>query len=191
MAWDKNHKQQTREKILHSAARLFTTKGFDAVGISDVMEAAGLTRGAFYAHFSSKSQLYAEAIASAAILAQEGITNSIAESAPCNSDLMKEVVSRYLSREHRNGEVNACPLAFLATDIHQRDNNVRSVYTRGFEGFLRKIEEAQGGNSDAAASLQSAVLMIGGLAVARALNDDTLSEQLLQACRDGVDKVLT
>lgn len=191
MAWDKNHKQQTREKILHSAARLFTTKGFDAVGINDVMKAAGLTRGAFYAHFNSKSQLYAEAIASAAILAQEGITNSITESAPCDSDFMKEVVSRYLSREHRSGEVNACPLAFLTTDIHQRDNNVRSVYTRGFEGFVRKIDEAQGGSLDAAALLQSAVLMIGGLAVARALNDDTLSEQLLQACRDGVDKVLT
>ena len=57
MPWTTEHKQKSREKILSSAARLFTKKGFDAVSIDDVMRLAGLTRGAFYAHFKSKSDV--------------------------------------------------------------------------------------------------------------------------------------
>lgn len=189
MAWDKNHKQQTREKILHSAARLFTTKGFDAVGINDVMKAAGLTRGAFYAHFSSKSELYGEALMSAALLARDGIRTSLPEwinDSACKSAVNSEVAARYLSQDHRRGAIDSCPLAFLTSDIHHRDDKVRDVYTKIFQGFVKSLDSGDKNNTEA--SMQSAVLMIGGLAIARALNDDTLSEQLLQACRAGVDK---
>lgn len=185
MAWDKDHKQQTREKILHSAGRLFTAKGFDAVGINDVMAEAGLTRGAFYAHFDSKSDLYAEAIVSAALLARDGMETSLSSSS-CQRARRTDVAARYLSQEHKLGKVDRCPLAFLTSDIHQRDDKVRDVYTKIFRGFVENLDAYDGGGKNA--SMQSAVLMIGGLAIARALNDDTLSEQLLQACRQGVDQ---
>lgn len=66
MGWSASQKQQSRERILQSAAELFTREGFENVGINDVMQHAGMTRGAFYNHFSSKSELYAEAILAAA-----------------------------------------------------------------------------------------------------------------------------
>lgn len=62
MPWNANHKVESREKILQAAARLFTQNGYDAVSIDDVMREAGLTRGAFYAHFRSKSDIYNQAI---------------------------------------------------------------------------------------------------------------------------------
>ena len=56
------HKKQSRQKILESAFFLFTEQGFENVSIDVIMKKAGMTRGAFYAHFASKSDLYKESI---------------------------------------------------------------------------------------------------------------------------------
>jgi TetR/AcrR family transcriptional repressor of nem operon len=180
VGWDKSHKQKTREKILRHAGQLFTRKGFDKVGIDDVMQAAGLTRGAFYAHFGSKSELYAEAIVTAAKAARQNVLEPL----PANPGI-REVAERYLSSEHRQGLDDSCPLAFLTTDIQQRDDQVRGAYTRVFKSFAQAIEPT-GSDDLSPEALQTAVLMIGGVAIARALNNDRLAEQLLEACLDGV-----
>ena len=67
MPYSTEHKQRTRDKILSSAIRLFSNKGYDSVTIDQLMTDAGLTRGAFYTHFDSKNELYAEAILAAAM----------------------------------------------------------------------------------------------------------------------------
>ena len=45
------------ERIVKEASRLFRERGFEDVTEGDVMKAAGLTHGAFYAHFGSKEKL--------------------------------------------------------------------------------------------------------------------------------------
>lgn len=192
VAWDKNHKQQTRLKIVASAAELFTRKGFDAVAINDVMALAGLTRGAFYAHFKSKSELYSESILNAAHAAKKNITALI----PKDPDIT-DIAMHYLSLAHAEGDTHQCPLAFLTTDIQQRDHTVRAVYRQVFESFVADIEKLSTGSNASglpatqfqASALQSAVLMIGGLALTRALDDKALQVQLLQACQQGVAKL--
>lgn len=175
MPWHPDHKAQSRERILHTAARLFTRHGFAAVSIDTLMQEAGLTRGAFYAHFASKSELYAEAIVTAA---RQGVERLGQGTGP-------ETRERYLSREHLESEAGLCPLASLVSDVAQQDPLVRESYTRLFRGF---IERAGGGEEDARqAALQRAVMMIGGLAIARTLSDEALAEELLQACRRGVE----
>jgi TetR/AcrR family transcriptional regulator, transcriptional repressor for nem operon len=62
MPYTPEHKQQTRQRILRSARRLFNRKGFAAVTIDEIMTEAGLTRGGFYRHFASKEELYSEAV---------------------------------------------------------------------------------------------------------------------------------
>lgn len=177
MAWSPAHKEETRERILHSAAQLFTQRGFDGVGINDVMAHAGLTRGAFYAHFKSKSELYAQAIVTAATDAQAKLVAALP-----NQPSKRQLVNAYLSREHRSGEQGGCPLAFLTTDISQRDPVIRAAYTQVFKRFLGNLEQ---GSKARQKALQSAVMMIGGMAIARALNDDNLVDELFNACRDG------
>ena len=54
--------QQTRERILGEAAQQFAHKGFSATAVADIMGACGLTKGGFYAHFSSKEALYIETV---------------------------------------------------------------------------------------------------------------------------------
>lgn len=152
MGWDKDHKQRTRGKIADSAARLFTQRGFDNVGIDDVMSDAGLTRGAFYAHFSSKSELYVEGIISAAKAAQQQVVQPLPDNPGIN-----QIAAQYLSREHREGREHNCPLAFLTTDVHQRDQQIRTAYTRVFKGFVRAVETPDSDGLSSGA-LQMAVL---------------------------------
>ena len=189
MGWTAEQKRQSREKIVNSAAELFTMEGYDNVGINDVMAHAGLTRGAFYNHFESKSALYAEAIVNAADIAKRTTLEK-------SGLKFADIIQAYLSKEHREGEFH-CPLAFLATDIHQREDNVRNTYTQTLQGFINSIQQTlqkqrqqeeahQEADVDAAEAMKVAVLMIGGVAIARAVNDDALAEQLLNACREGV-----
>jgi TetR/AcrR family transcriptional repressor of nem operon len=177
MAWQKEHKSQSKDKILQSAAMLFTHHGFEKVSIDQVMEKAELTRGAFYSHFSSKSDLYAQAITKAAQIAQRrkpaGQPTSI-----------KEFGKYYLTKQHRDKECQqACPLAFLVSDISQQNEQVRTTYTKVFNHFVIQAEEHSTNREE---SLKNAVLLIGGLAISRALNDKELSDELLRACQTGL-----
>jgi len=177
MAWQETHKEQSKDRILKSAAMLFTHHGFEKISIDQVMKDAELTRGAFYSHFSSKSDLYAQAISEAAIIASKR--------KPVNHPLnMKSFAQYYLSTKHRdNNNEQACPLAFLVSDINQQDNQVKEAYTKTLKAF---ITQAQSLSTNREKTLQSVVLMIGGLALSRALDDKEFSNELLAACQKGV-----
>lgn len=211
MSWHPQHKEATRKKILHSAAQLFAEKGFQKVSIDQVMKDAGLTRGCFYAHFKSKSVLYQQALKHAAM-------TSAASRLDQQGAGLEQLVNGYLNVLHRQGDSHRCSLAFLVTDIVQRDAHVRDTYTDVFRGFSRIIQrrmdlgepceseqgdcltphaldEARGGVSEkvegtevSAAALEKAVLLIGGLAISRAINDDSLAEDLLSICRQSALK---
>ena len=177
MAWNKTHKEQSKDKILQSAAMLFTHHGFDKISIDQVMKKAQLTRGAFYSHFSSKSDLYAQALSKGAQVAYQRV--------PKNETLdMAKYAQYYLSPEHRDDCLQQpCPLAFLVSDINQQDKQVKRTYTQAFERFIKLAEQSI---TDKEKALQSVALMIGGLAIARALDDKQLSDDLLKACQIGV-----
>jgi TetR/AcrR family transcriptional repressor of nem operon len=159
---------------------LFTHHGFEKISIDQVMKKAELTRGAFYSHFSSKSDLYAQAISKAGIEAYKR------KPVNCPQNL-KDFAQYYLSTEHRdNNYQQACPLAFLVSDINQQDSQVKETYTKTLKTF---IDQAQSLTTSRERALQSAVLMIGGLALSRALDDKDFSNELLVACKTGVDSL--
>ncbi len=177
MAWQETHKEQSKDRILASAAMLFTHHGFEKISIDQVMKKAELTRGAFYSHFSSKSDLYAQAISKAAKVAYKRKPVDC----PIN---MKDFAQYYLSSQHRDDELKqACPLAFLVSDISQQDSQVKATYTKTLQAFITQAESL---TVDREKALQSVVLMIGGLALSRALNDKDFSDELLEACKTGV-----
>lgn len=172
MAWNNKHKERTRQRIVNSAAKLFTQFGFDNIGINEIMLDAGLTRGAFYAHFATKSELYSEAIIAGALLRME--QHNVKEAS------LQDLVSHYLSKEHFAGTGQQCPLAFLTTDISQRDKQVSHAYTRVFKGLIKHLENRELSRSQA---INQAVLMIGGVAISGALDDAELVEELLLSCQ--------
>lgn len=176
MAWTEQHKIQSRERIVDSAAQLFTQKGFDSVSIDEVMQLAGLTRGAFYAHFKNKAELYQYAIIAGAKQAKVVLERADNFDAP-------SMAEHYLRIGDANNPSSFCPLAFFVTDMTQRDSKIRNTYTQALKGYIEILESMSLSPSKAR---QAAVMMIGGLALSRAITDEVLRENLLQSCLAGV-----
>ncbi|MCU5772397.1 TetR/AcrR family transcriptional regulator [Erwiniaceae bacterium BAC15a-03b] len=177
MAWPEAQCATTRQMILDSAARLFATGGYGAVSIDEIMQSAGLTRGAFYHHFSSKRELYTEALrngarAGGALLDRAG------------REGLKEVVQAYLCMEHREGEDMHCPLAFMVSDAARQGGSVQRNYTQLLQAFIARISASLASETereDHQQAVQIAVSMIGGLALARAVDDKALAAEILTA----------
>jgi TetR/AcrR family transcriptional regulator, transcriptional repressor for nem operon len=174
MAWKDSHKQESRQRILIAAAELFTRKGFNQVGIDDVMLNAGLTRGAFYAHFSSKVELYEEAIVHASK------TAAIHFQAQANSH--EDLFDKYLSREHLESENIRCMLPCLVSDVAHNDERVRKTYTKLLKGFSKHLQSLSTAAQTEDAILLQTVLMVGGMALARSVTDEALAKKILSVC---------
>lgn len=185
MGWPDDQRENTRQRILDSAARLFALHGFEAVNLDDLMADAKLTRGAFYHHFRSKTDVYSEAITHAAKVGGAHLDT-------LGSTGLSLLIEHYLSVSHAQGVDLYCPLAFMATDVTHRADEVRRSYTRTFNGFVNRLQEDLPGSSPEVRerALQLAATLIGGVAIARALDDGALAQELLSACRAGGQTLL-
>ena len=180
MAWPRHQKQNTRQRILESAARLFSRHGYDNVSIGEVMRGAGLTHGSFYTHFPSKQALYAEAVTDAARASTLARLLATGE----QQDLQR-LLAGYLDISHVRQEQPPCPLAFLTTDVAIREHRVRGAYTRVFRRLVAFLRHGLSGPATdrRERAMAVAALMIGGVAVSRALDDEATAQALLAACR--------
>lgn len=186
--YSKKHKEHTRQSILQSAYSLFSTKGFRAVTVNKVMENCSLTRGAFYAHFDSKSDLYNESLIFAATHSE------LSKEKPVHISSKKwlgQLLDEYLSIEHVNGE-RPCPLAFLATDIDTRNQTAKNAYSRTYKNMNKVIMAYAGKGSgctkDDVLSLTS--MIIGAVAVSRTIEEVSLINDILSSCRQKARQIL-
>jgi len=186
MPYSKDHKATTRKKVLDSAITLFSSKGFDHVSIDELMKHAGLTRGAFYAHFESKEAVYAKAIIAGAKKSRirHQKPKELTEEA-----WMKDLLMGYLSEDHITQKYSPCPLAFLVTDIANNEVEVRTTYTRMYKMLNKTIQAQIDKNPDRKKPSEQEILattamMIGGVAIGRALNDNVTTKKLLDSCRN-------
>lgn len=188
MPYSKEHKQQSREKILASASRLFPRKGYDSVSIDMLMDDAGLTRGAFYNHFRNKDEVYAEAIIYASLRSPISLEKAKASSLKIWFD---KTIGRYMSRDHVDEAPSPCPIAFLVTDIGQRQGTIRNTYTRVFKNLSYTIKKRlQGNGVKRETAMAVSAMMIGAVAVARALDDQKTADRLLANCRETAKELL-
>jgi TetR/AcrR family transcriptional repressor of nem operon len=179
MPYTPEHKARSRERILQSALRLFSQGGFDQVTIDQVMADARLTRGAFYAHFTSKEELYAEAI-------HHGIRNSaLVKIEPDGEGMrsLRQLVTTYLSRPHVDGQALPCPLAFFNRDVGVRERRVRDTYTAALQSLMSSLNLHAPARLPDEHLLAMTVLMVGGVAVSSALTDGGLKDRILASCR--------
>ncbi|MEC4091727.1 TetR/AcrR family transcriptional regulator [Pseudoalteromonas rubra] len=181
MPYTKEHKNKTREKILDSAFRQFVLKGFEGVTIDDLMRSCGLTRGAFYAHFKSKAELYREALNFAT--SSTKLANLKPEDLS-NKQWLCLLLNEYLSLDHVKGK-NPCPLAFLVTDINMKNDEANIAYANTFHGMNAAIMEYAKSYTDCDEQdiLSVTAMIIGAVAIARKLQDLDSIHSLLEACR--------
>jgi len=173
-----DHKQATRQRIVEAAGRRFKQDGIDGSGIATLMADAGLTNGAFYAHFESKDDLVAN------VIAHELDTQARRyDTLRPGMDGLKDLVSWYLSTEHRDQPGLGCPSAALLDEVGRYPANVRDSYTAGARRILDEIAKRLEPTDPASArrgALGLYSLMVGTLQLARAVNDPTLSQEILQ-----------
>jgi AcrR family transcriptional regulator len=183
MPYSPEHKAQSREKILRAAADLFCRYGFDAVSLAQVMRHASMTHGGFYAHFSSKTTLYAEAIGYAA---QNSFLGK-AGSGRLDLGLLKSLVESYLSLGHVRQETPACPVAFLSTDVAHRESLVRESYQKTFCGMVDKLTDSLEylveSERAAAYARHLVVNLVGTVSIARSLTSTELQSELLTSTK--------
>jgi len=189
MPLTQEHKLRSRKKILDSALKLFIAHGFNNVSIDKIMQNVNMTRGAFYAHFSSKSELYKESILNAAF------NTDLAQMKPENiseQEWIKKLLKGYLNSDHISLKSKPCPLAFLSTDVAVSKPEVRKAFTTTYINMNKTIlnytktysscEEEQ--------TLAITAMIIGGAAIARAINDEETRSKLLKSCRETSQKIL-
>jgi TetR/AcrR family transcriptional repressor of nem operon len=184
MPYTKTHKARTHTRIVETAARAFREHGVDGVGIADLMRAAGLTHGGFYAHFSNKDALVAEATRQGLEDSRREFLAAAAEASP--EAPLREVIRRYVSRQHRDSPAEGCAMPALVGEIARESSEVRHAFTAAVEDFIAGLSAFTPGETAEArrdAALVLAAGMAGAVALARAVDDPGLSDRILLAAR--------
>ena len=173
--------QANRAHVVETASQLFRERGFDGVGIADLMAAAGFTHGGFYKHFGSKADLMAESTAC-------GIAQTTALSDGVDASTF---VRHYLSREHRDGRATGCTMAALGGDAARQPDSVRAAFAQGIEQLVTALSP-QHGDAAAAAQARARTLdvlahAVGALVMSRACPDDSpLADEFLASSREAI-----
>lgn len=185
MRYGKEQKQATRQRIIETSARRFKQDGIDGAGIATLMTDAGLTNGAFYAHFESKQDLVAATVAEQ--LRAQADSWSAQAGEPGG---LEQIVRRYLSAEHRDNVDGGCPSAALLDEIVRCDAATRQAYTDGILAVTDAVVTQLAPRDPRAARLALLnvfAMMAGTLQLARTLTDEALSDQVLeQGIRDAL-----
>jgi TetR/AcrR family transcriptional regulator, transcriptional repressor for nem operon len=176
---------ETRELILNTAAREYRQNGIAETGLAEVMNAAGLTHGGFYRHFESKEDLVSQSLQRTFDQLFEGMDASgVGKTA---NDALAAIVNHYLSPGQRDHFERACPLAALGSELRRADDSTRDVVSSGvgqFVSILRKrIDRLPPRQAKAKATAMVSAL-VGGMVLARLVNDRTVSNSILKDTRD-------
>jgi TetR/AcrR family transcriptional repressor of nem operon len=176
MRYSKDHKQATRQRIIEAAGRRFKEEGIDGAGVAAVMSDAGLTNGAFYAHFASKEDLVANVLADQLRAQRQSF-----DAQPSDRGGLEAFIRSYLSPKHRDQCADGCPSAALLDEIARRPAATKQVFTNELMGVIDDIASRLDPTRAEARTdaLTLFGLMLGTLQLARALTDRDLSDQLL------------
>ena len=184
--YGKEHKEATRRRIVEKAGRRLKTSGIDGSGVATLMADAGLTNGAFYAHFASKDDLVATAVADQLQVQRERFS-----AAPPGLEGVRQLVREYLSVTHRDSPQDGCPSAALLAEIGRSSQETKRAYT---EGLLAIVDEIAGrlaphnARSARGETLGLFAMLIGTMQLSRALSDQQLADEVLQ---EGIKNALT
>lgn len=172
---------ENRERIVETAAQLFRERGFEGIGVADLMKEAGLTHGGFYGHFASKEELIAEASARA-------LTQTIARwdklVARAPDGALSAIAKAYLNGKHRDDPGAGCLVAALGAEVSRQGPAVRRTVTDYMRSACDRLATLMPGKSKAARrqkAMSTYATLVGAMVMARAVDDRALSQEILDA----------
>ncbi|MFB9269349.1 TetR/AcrR family transcriptional regulator [Bradyrhizobium erythrophlei] len=175
-------KARSRKRILNEAATQIRDGGLDGLSIGSLMQRVNLTHGGFYGHFSSRSDLIAEALEQALAAGEAAARASRDPGKPVSASSMAR---SYLSRAHRDSRKTGCAIAALISDVGRADEQCRAVMEPYIEAFVTKVARMLGDDGEERALLAVSA-MIGALAISRVITDQKRSDAVLRTVRDEI-----
>jgi TetR/AcrR family transcriptional repressor of nem operon len=191
MSYAEGHRDQVKAKIVDSARRLFNRHGFESVSVDRIMAGAGLTRGGFYSYFDSKSDLYAEVLGCFFTDPDwkncwEGVEVDLA-----SAQAAPQVILAYLSQQHFDDVENSCPMVALPGDVTRSDGRAKNAFETVFAAMVSLLERGMNPGTDTCSrdsrksvAQATAALCVGGMVVARAMQNRNAADQLRASCME-------
>ena len=185
MRYSATHKADTRKHLLRTAGELAKKNGFSSTGVDALMEAAGLTSGAFYNHFSSKNELFSELLKrevdhSFSMFADEISGESVDE-------WVDRQIKRYLNWKHVQGAETGCVVPSLGAEIARADKSTKKI----FEDAARRIHDVWAGQvGDDKTAWAVIAQLIGTVMLARAMASEKTGKEVLNAGKEFLENVL-
>ncbi|HYA66395.1 MAG TPA: TetR/AcrR family transcriptional regulator [Burkholderiaceae bacterium] len=183
MGHSRVEKAKSHERIVKVAAAGFREAGVNGLGVADLMKRAGLTHGGFYRHFASRDELVAEAVERALKEGGEAM-NTIANS---KTATIGALIDAYLSPVHRDLLATSCAVTTLASDVARCNNRARSAYTAQVKRYLElfgNLLPGQARKGKRSSALLALSTLVGAVLMARAVNDQKLSREILKSAAE-------
>jgi TetR/AcrR family transcriptional repressor of nem operon len=180
----------SKARILATAARLLRERGVDGVSIADVMEAAGMTQGGFYRHFTSKSDMVAAATRYAFDDIARRYDDKQRDSGP--QAALRDYVDVYLSQGHLDTPGVGCPMAAFGSDAGRLPDVLGPEFESGAARLIERVAASLPSNQDGDGeaerdeAIRRLAMLVGTVIVARAIGDRPLREEVVAACKNGL-----
>jgi TetR/AcrR family transcriptional repressor of nem operon len=172
-------KKESHDRIVDAAARAIRRSGYEGTGVADIMKEAGLTHGAFYAHFESRDAMLVEAADRAGAQANALAASVIATVPP--EQALQAMMQVYLSQQHLESIETGCPISALGSEMPRQSAEVRHAATLRIKEMIDLVARQFPDWGQPAAherALVTVATMVGTLILARAVDDSALSEAL-------------
>ena len=179
--------QENREEIIDTAARVFRERGFDGIGIADLMKEAGFTHGGFYRQFQSKDDLAVHACRRAFSKKRDDLT---ARLEMASGDPFVALIRHYVSLEHRDDPGTGCTLTALAADAARGDHPaLRTVFTEAVGNYIKlltAITQNVPAKKRRKAAVSTLAEMVGAIVLSRVVADQALANELIETVANDV-----
>jgi len=172
-----------RQRVVEVASRLFREKGYDGIGVADLMKSAGLTHGGFYGNFASKEDLMTEA---SKLALATSLENWRSKAGQGKQQALPAIIDSYLSTRHRDAPGGGCAAAAMGVDIARTLPGAQQEFaaaTRQQFALLAGLMPDGEPKLQRQQAISTFAAMVGAMVLSRAVGDDPLSDDILAAVK--------
>ena len=133
--------EDTRQRLVMTAMRLYSEKGYQSTSVAEILRAGGANSGSLYHFFPAKQDLLIEVLRSY----RDGIVPMLLEPAWAGiADPIEKVfalLARYRQALAETDCFYGCPIGSLALEIHEPDPAVRELIAVNFDAWVAAVEQ--------------------------------------------------
>ena len=184
MRYSPGHKEATRERLLDLSSAISKERGFGSMSVDTLMTAAGLTGGAFYAHFKSKEDLFVQVIGRELARSLEMLSP---EEGQTPAGWLSKTFDTYLNVGHVRHPESGCVVPSLGAEIARAEPEVKKLYEAAMIAVKERWTEGVGDSDVAWAVICQ---LIGTIVVARAMSSRRVMEEIVNASRTQLERTI-